>query len=550
MRHCCQRYKPVLLLNSYCGVLWLIHTKFYSIPIFQVIVSRILCQTFLTKTKLVSMQKQYQSFLYAYLLGAFAVLGFAPFYIFPASIISLIGVFYLWFKASTPKAALKLGFVFGLGLYTIGIYWIYISLHTFGGMPWWFASFCTFCLCAFMALFPALVGYFSKYLGFLVITAPVLWGLSDWVRSWIFTGFPWLTLGYSQAPYSPLSGYMPIIGVYGVSIITALIAVLVANWLANQHSSKQHQMACRRNTIITITLTVAVGMVLKIAPWSTPVNAPFKVSLVQGNISQDIKWAPEIAQDTINQYVKMTQASDAKLIILPETAMPVLASQLDSNVKDTLTKHAKKNNGNIIVGMVEYDENTQEYFNSALSYGKSSTQSYSKTHLVPFGEFIPLKKVFGWVYRDWLNIPLSDLSRGKNLTPMQLGDQKVAVNICYEDVFGEEITRMLPEATLLVNISNDAWYGQSYAADQHLQFSQARAIETGRMVLRATNTGATAIIGTDGVVLQHAQHDKTITVNGKAQGYTGSTPYVRWGNWPFIIFSLGAIAFVIRRKKQ
>ena len=155
--------------------------------------------------------------LIAFLLGALTVLGFAPFYIFPATIVALIGIIYLWEKAPTAKACLKLGFQFGLGLYSVGIYWIYISLHDFGSMPWWFAGFCTFCLCAFMALFPALVGYLSKRLAFLTISAPVLWGLSDWIRSWIFTGFPWLTIGYSQTPYSPLAGYMPIVGVYGVS---------------------------------------------------------------------------------------------------------------------------------------------------------------------------------------------------------------------------------------------------------------------------------------------------------------------------------------------
>ena len=159
--------------------------------------------------------------------------------------------------------------------------------------------------------------------------------------------------------------------------------------------------------------------------------------------------------------------------------------------------------------------------------------------------------MLGWVYRDWLNIPLSDLSRGgTHQKPMLLKDQKIAVNICYEDVFGEEIIRQLPEATVLVNISNDAWYGQSYAADQHMQFSQARALETGRMVLRSTNTGATAMIDPHGYVLAHAPHDKQTTLNVTAQGYEGTTPYVLWGNWPFIIFSFSVIAFVVSRKKQ
>jgi len=486
--------------------------------------------------------------LFAFLLGAFAVLGFAPFYFFPAPIIALIGIVYLWEKSPSAKTCLALGFQFGLGLYTVGIYWIYISLHDFGGMPWWFAGFSTFCLCAFMALFPALVGYFSKRIGYLSISTAVLWGLSDWVRSWIFTGFPWLTIGYSQTPHSPLAGYMPIIGVYGVSTITVAIAACIGIWLANRQ--QPINLTWRRNVITAITLFIAVGGILKVVPWTSAVGEPFSASLIQGNIPQDIKWSPDAAQSTIAQYVAMATSSQADLIVLPETALPTIASQLDPTIKETLSTHAKQHNSNIIVGMVDYKRNTHEYFNSAFSFGSAPIQTYSKNHLVPFGEFIPLKQMLGWIYRDWLNMPLSDLTRGGTYQkPMLLNNQKVAVNICYEDVFGEEIISQLPEATILVNISNDAWYGQSYAADQHMQFSQARALETGRMMLRATNTGATAVIDPQGYVLAHAAHDVKTTLNVTAQGYKGTTPYVFWGNWLFIIISFGLlIGLIIKRR--
>lgn len=493
------------------------------------------------------MFRRYYPSLFTIALGALAVLGFAPYYFFLAPIISLIGLIYLWEKAPSPVACLQLGFLFGLGLHIVGIYWIYISLHNFGGMPWWFAGFCTFCLCAFMALFPALVGYLSKRIGVLSLSVPVLWALSDWVRSWIFTGFPWLTIGYSQTPYSPYAGYMPIVGVYGVSLLTVLVAACIAVWIANKNSVST---TWKQTVIVSITCLTASGLIIKNVEWTEPVGAPFDVSLIQGNIPQDIKWSPDAAESTMQQYVEMTKASQAQLIVLPETALPVIASQLDPNIKQTLSQHAIQNNGNLIVGMVEYNPETQEYFNSALSYGVNPIQSYSKNHLVPFGEFIPLKNLLGWIYRDWLNIPLSDLSRGgTHQQPMQLNDQKVAVNICYEDVFGEEIIRQLPEATLLVNISNDAWYGQSYAADQHMQFSQARALETGRMVLRSTNTGATAMIDQHGYVRAHAPHDIKTTLNVTVQGYQGATPYVFWGNWPFIVVSLGVlISLMIKRE--
>lgn len=487
-----------------------------------------------------------------FLGGALAVLGFAPYYLFPASIISLAILFYFWQNAATPKAAFWQGLQYGLGLFVVGIYWIYISLHDFGGMPWWFAGFSTFCLCAFMALFPALVGWLSKRLGFLILGAPVLWGLADWTRSWIFTGFPWLTMGYSQVPHSPLAGFMPIIGVYGVTIITAFLAALLASFFFQPQSALY-----KRNAIATIVITLVSGGLLKVVEWTQISGAPISVALLQGNIAQDMKWSPEIAQSTISRYLTMIKNSDAKLIILPETALPIIYSELEPYVKAAIIEQAKRNQGDIIIGMIEQEapKNTLEvgdYYNSALSFNENGVQTYRKNHLVPFGEFIPLKQVFGWIYRDYLNMPLSDLSRGgKHQNAINIANQHtVGVNVCYEDVFGEEIIRALPQASLLVNISNDAWYGSSFAADQHMQFSQARALETGRMMLRATNTGATATIDQHGFVFAHAPHFSETTLNVMAQNFTGSTPYVRFGNWPFIMFCFGAIVFVIRRRNS
>lgn len=481
------------------------------------------------------------------ILGVCSVLGFAPFYFYPASIVSLIGLCYFWFLSSSPKQAAITGFIYGLGLFGAGIYWIYISLHTFGGMPGLMAGFSTFVLAAFLALFPALVGMLSKRISsnnhqIMIVAIPVFWALSDWVRSWIFTGFPWLTIGYSQVPHSPLAGYMPITGVYGVTLMTVFIASLLAFWLTKNTTT----MIWQRNAIIALVLMIATGNLLKLVEWTSPVGTPLHVSLLQGNIAQNMKWDPEIAKHTLNQYLTMAEASSAKLIVMPETALPILSSELPPAIKSRLQQHAIHNQGDIVVGLVERENG--EYFNSALSFGSAESAVYRKSHLVPFGEFIPFKVAFGWIYRDWLNMPLSDLSRGSAYQqPMAIAGEKVAINICYEDVFGEEIIRQLPAATLLVNVSNDAWYGESYAAHQHLQFSQARALETGRMMLRATNTGATAIIDHKGHLVAHAPHFTQATLNGIAQGYAGSTPYVRWGNWPLILLCFGSIILLWRR---
>jgi len=482
-------------------------------------------------------------------LGALSVLGFAPFYIYPAVILSLIGLFIFWFKAQTPKQAAKIGFIYGLGFYGAGIYWIYISLHTFGNMPWWMAGIATFLLCAFMALFIALVGALSVRFSaknnlHLIISIAAFWALSDWIRSWIFTGFPWLTIGYSQVPYSPLAGYMPMIGVYGVSLITVFIASLVACWFVNY----RHNLVWRRNTLAIFLLIWISGSLLKLVEWTTPIGKPISVALLQGNIAQSLKWVPEIAERTLQQYLNMAESSDAKLIVMPETALPILSSQMPPDYAERLKQLGKRNQGDILVGVVEYENG--EYFNSMLSIGSAPTQKYRKSHLVPFGEYIPFKAAFGWIYRDWLNMPLSDLSRGSiHQQPMHIAGEKVAINICYEDVFGEEIIRQLPQAGILINVSNDAWYGESLAAYQHLQFSQARALETGRMMLRATNTGATAIIDTHGNVLKHAPHFSTSILNGFSQAHFGSTPYVRFGNWLFLILCAFGLSVVIWQKR-
>lgn len=480
----------------------------------------------------------------ALLAGAFCVIGFAPFYWYPATIVGLAGLIYLWQKSQTPAEAWWLGLAFGLGLFGVGIYWIYISLHDFGGMPAVMAVFATFMLSLFMALFPAATGWSARKLGNPWLGIPVLWVLSEWVRGWIFTGFPWLLAGYSQIPGSPLAGFAPVLGIHGVSLATVLSAGLLAAMALHWRQSA----VLFRGAALLILLWVAGGL-LKLPQWSTPAGAPVSVALLQGNITQDLKWENQTLRETLQRYLDMTLQTKAQLIILPETAFPLISSQLPADYLHRLADHARQNGGDILIGTVEHEND--RYYNSMLSLGSSPEQAYRKTHLVPFGEFIPLKQVFGWVYENWLDIPLTDMSRGGfQQRPMRIAGQAVAINICYEDVFGEEIILQLPEANILVNTSNDAWYGESFAAYQHLQIAQARSMETARMMLRSTNTGATAIIRADGTLAAHAPHFQTTILEGEAQGYQGTTPYVRWGNWPVLILLFTALGLLWRRRAR
>ncbi|OZA23069.1 MAG: apolipoprotein N-acyltransferase [Hydrogenophilales bacterium 17-61-9] len=463
------------------------------------------------------------------LSGVLAVAGFAPFYLWPLPLISLAVLFGLMTRTRSIRAGFLIGLAWGLGFFLSGVSWVYVSLSVYGGMPMALAALATFLFCALLALFPALVGALqaggraSPGLRLLLLI-PLGWGVAEWVRGWLFTGFPWLAIGYSQVPASPLAGYAPLVGVYGVSFLLALSAALLA-WGATLRGP----LAQRVWAGVAVLALGIGGQALRGIDWTTPDGAPTSVALLQGNIPQDMKWKPEKTHSTLEVYARMAAASPAQLIVLPETALPLFESDLPDFYRNGLATLGQKNGGDILTGLPTGSINGA-YYNSALSLGSAPSQYYHKVHLVPFGEYIPLKALWGWVIRV-LHIPLSDFARGdRNQTPLAIGGQRVAANICYEDVFGEEIIRQLPAASVLVNVSNLAWFGDSFAPWQHAQMSQMRALETGRMMMRATNTGLTAIIDEKGRILASLPPFTSGSLTGSIQGYAGSTPYVRWGN--------------------
>ena len=484
----------------------------------------------------------------ALLAGSLCVLGFAPFGIYPVPVLTLAVLFVLWGDAKTPRTASALGFWFGLGLFGAGISWIYVALHDFGDMSMWLAGLATLLFAAFLALFTALSGYLQsrfadtpRWVRFTLVM-PAAWVLIEWLRGMIFTGFPWLTLGYAHSN-SVLSGYAPIMGAYGVSLMAAICSGLLALWWSEPSK--------KSGAILALAVILIAGASLRNVAWTHPQGLPFSVALVQGNIPQDIKFNPGVLNDTLNTYRRLVMQHPAKLTVLPETAFPMMEDEVPPSLIGQLRDHARENGGDILIGSFERENGG--YYNSVFSIGVSGNgQHYRKHHLVIFGEFIPLRPVFGWLINEVLNIPMGDLARGAlTQTPLAVSGQHVAVDICYEDVFGEEIITALPKATLLVNVTNDAWYGDSFAAAQHRQMSQMRALETGRMMLRSTNTGETAIIGVDGRVLQQLPQHRQAVLQGMAQGYEGETPYVRLGNVAallLIALMLAAARLCFRRK--
>lgn len=490
----------------------------------------------------------------AFALGAASVAGFAPLYLFPLPIAALAALFALWHRAPSARRAATLGFAFGLGHFLVGVSWVYVSLHDFGAMPAPVAAAVTLLFCAFLALFPAAVGWLCtrapcrpalRY----SLAAPALWTVAEWVRSWLFTGFPWLALGYSQIPSSALAGLAPVLGIYGVTLATAVSAgLLFTAWRSAREQPHSERVAGIRPRWAAPAPALAAlaglwlaGVGLGAIAWTTPAGAPVQVTLLQGNVPQDLKWRPERVHATLATYRDLALASGSRLIVMPETALPLFLEQVPDEYLERLAAHARRLGGDVLIGVPERVAGGA-YFNSVISLGASPAQAYRKQHLVPFGEFIPLRPLLGGVVGA-LAIPLQDFSRGDAAQrPLQVAGQRVAVNICYEDAFGEEIIRQLPEATLLVNVSNVAWFGRSIAPAQHLQISQARALETGRYMLRATNTGVTAIIAPDGRVAAAAPQFTRVALTREVQGHVGATPYVRWGNGGALAVTAGLLA--------
>ncbi len=475
--------------------------------------------------------------------GILAVGGFAPLGLWPLPVLSLALLFALLARTASLRAGFAIGLVWGLGFFIAGVSWVFVSLSVYGGMSAWLAALATFLFCAVLALFPAAVGALQARWPVsptlrLLLLIPLAWGVTEWVRGWLFTGFPWLAMGYSQVPASPLAGYAPLVGVYGVSFLLALVAALLA-WSVTTRGP----LARRAWAAVAIVALGVGGQALRGVAWTTPNGAPTTVALLQGNVPQEMKWRPEKTLATLESYARMAAASPAQLIVLPETALPLFESDLPDAYRDGLISLGRRNGGDVLAGLPTGSPQGA-YYNSVVSLGSAPSQRYHKVHLVPFGEYIPLKAVWGWVI-EVLHIPLSDFARGAiDQRPLAIGGQRVAANICYEDAFGEEIIRQLPEASVLVNVSNLAWFGDSFAPWQHAQMSQMRALETGRMMLRATNTGVTAIIDARGRVLASLPLFTTGSLSGEIQGYAGSTPYVRWGNVP-VLASWGVLGIVL-----
>lgn len=416
-------------------------------------------------------------------------------------------------------------------MFGIGVSWIQVSIHQFGLPVLTFSVTATALFIAFLALFPALPGYtvnrFFPEAGrarFLLVL-PAAWTLMEWFRGWVLTGFPWLNLGYSQID-APLAELAPVLGVYGVSLAVAWSAGAVCYACSSRERL--------RYLLLLFPLWGGAWLMGKIA-WTTPSSKPLEVALIQGNIAQALKWSPAKYQATLDRYMALSAPYwGMDLIVWPETAIPGFYSD-SKPVVERLKALSEITGTDVLIGvpfMASPDDKI--YYNSVVQIGKQP-YFYHKRHLVPFGEYLPLESILGRVF-NFLEIPMSSFSAGAKGQPLlKAAGHPVGISICYEDAFGEEVIDALPEAGLLVNVSNDAWFGDSIAPHQHLEMAQMRALETGRYLLRATNTGISAIIDPRGKILARSPQFVAHALIVKATPYQGATPYVRFGNYPIVV---------------
>ena len=496
----------------------------------------------------------------AALAGALTVFGYAPFGVALLPIATLALLFLLWRDASTPRDAAWLGFAFGAGLFGAGISWIAIALERFGGMPAPLAILGIAGFCAYLALWPALAGYAVARMApagsaARLVAAIGAWTLAEWLRGFVLSGFPWLAVGHAELPGSSLAALAPLGGVFLVSLAVAAVAALVAFAVDALARSAWRAVASALAAIVAL---FVAGVALETVEWTAPHAAPVAVSLVQGNIPQEEKFDPELRGRAFRVYAELVASSKGRIVVLPESAFPVFASDVPRDTIEALAATMIPRDGDVLVGLFvarppEAGETQPRIHNSVVSLGASPTQLYRKRHLVPFGETIPAKPLVGWVIERLLAIPLSDQTPGPvDQPPFAVAGERLSMNICYEDAFGDELAGWSRDATMLVNVTNDAWYGRSIAAWQHNQIAAMRAKETGRPMLRATNTGVTSVIDHDGAVRVQLPWFRRGVLETSVTGRTGQTPFMRFGNAIAVLAAtlVAVLAWVLGRRRQ
>jgi len=489
----------------------------------------------------------------AILLGISLTFAFAPYKIFPLAVLAPAGLLALWLRVSpSPKKAFALGYLFGLGLFGSGVYWVFISIHVFGGVPIPLAILITMGFIAILAMFPAIVGYLTNRFFPLLTTEklvyafPAIWVFFEWMRGLLFTGFPWLFLGYSQT-HSPLKGYAPLLSVYGVSLALTISSALLVNTFIRY---QQKNFKSLYQNLLALAIIWMLGGVLSFIPWTIPEGKPLSVSLVQGNIPQTIKWSPEHLQFSLERYLSLTEPlwGKSNIIIWPEAAVPIPLQNAESFI-NRLDEKARASDTALILGIPIRTADEKGYYNAIITLG-ADKGVYTKRHLVPFGEYTPLSNLLASTLK-FMDIPMSELVAGRvNQAPLMIGKTKILPSICYEIAF-PDLTRSTDKSIgMLLVVTNDAWFGDSSAEPQHLQMAAMRALEFGKPVLFVSNDGITAIINPQAQIEKSLPRQESAVLNGTIQPMYGITPWLKNGMDPMIFLFVFFLAIATLSNKR
>ena len=510
----------------------------------------------------------------AALLGAVQTVSYVHTAWWPLPLLTM-ALLLVGLNAASPGRAAALGWAYGVGWLAAGVWWLFISLHRYGGLPAPLAVAAVLMLSALLSLYvAAAAAAYARWRRGGAADAllwAALWLLAEWCRGVLFTGFPWVALGYSQLD-GPLAALAPWLGVYGMGATAAAMAAALAAVLAPARAPAvavagdvaRADARSQRRAWPLLALLVALLVALAAAPvprFTRPAGE-LSVSLLQTNVKQDEKFVAQHLPRTLAWVAAQLRASTADLVLSPETAVPLLPYQLEDvapGLWSALQQHFAVPGRAALVG-VPLGDAQQGYTNSVVGMSVGAPYRYDKTHLVPFGEFIP--SGFRW-FTELMNIPLGDFARGvANPPSMLVKGQRVAPNICYEDLFGEELARRFVDPatapTVMANISNIGWFGETEAVTQHLHISRLRTLEFQLPMVRATNTGATAVIDHQAQVLAALAPHTTGVLNAQVQGRSGVTPFAwwagRWGLWPLagaallLVVVLGAAGEKARRR--
>jgi len=482
----------------------------------------------------------------AFILGAVQVFAFAPFEQWWVIYPSFVGFFLLLqqLQKSTQRYFL-ISFIFSISTLIATLHWIYVSMDLFGGMPKIVSVLLIVLLCAYLAIYPSLALWASsRFLGMsntqrYLLLIPVFWLISDWLRGYVLTGFPWAYLGYSHAD-TPLVGFAPVLGVQGITLAVMVICGALTLLIQKQKIGL---------SLAVISVLLISGFILQKQQY-TIAQPSISVSLVQGNIDQNEKWEKEQLFPSLKKYLALSETGlddQAELIIWPESAIPAIEVNVQTFLQPLSIDLAAKNK-TLITGIIGYDLETDNYYNSIITLGKlpkrqgyslQSGNRYQKHQLLPIGEFVPFETLLRPL-APYFNLPMSSFQRGAQVqNNLQTEQVSLAAAICYEIAFPELLRKNIGEKTgVILTISNDAWFGNSIGPAQHLQIARMRAIEFARPLLRSTNNGVTAIFDASGNELGRLPVNVEAVLSKKIQPAFGKTPYQYAGSYPLYLYSL------------